>query len=322
MVRDHAIRSTIPVLSIVIAVYNDWDPLDQCLRSLEQQKDGASFEVIVVDDGSEDRAPEFIRQWQDCYPLTIIEQPHAGVSVARNRGVQIARGAVLLFVDADCKLQNDCLATLGSTINAFPQHNCFQLRLVGDRSGLVGRAEDLRLITIQDQMLQPGGCIRYLNTAGFAIRRARVGSNANLFDPMARRAEDTLLMTDLMEDGELPLFVPDAIVQHAIPLSLGYWLWKTVRSAYFEAKTYDIIGPRAARFRVTHRERLRMLRSMWKASGQTSIGRTAWFVAVVRQSLRLVILSFADVFGHRSGSQRSRNSLSAAKSHQKGYKVP
>jgi len=316
MVSDCTISGTTPLFSIVIAVYNDWGPLDQCLRSLQQQTDGPSFEVIIVDDGSEEAAPECIRQWLECYPLTIIEQSHTGISAARNRGVRIAKGAVLLFVDADCKLQINCLATLASTISAFPQPNAFQLRLVGDRSRVVGRAEDLRLTTIQNHMLQPSGCIRYLNTAGFAIRRARVDSDGNLFDPVARRAEDTLLMTDLMRDGELPLYVTNATVQHAIPQSLMNWLCKTIRSAYLEARTYEIIGSPAARFRVSHRERPSMLRSMWKTSGQRSIGRLAWFVAVVRQSLRFVILSLADVLGGRSSLHRSTNS-SSTKSRQR-----
>jgi glycosyltransferase involved in cell wall biosynthesis len=318
MVTDYSIAPATPLFSIVIAVYNDWGPLDQCLRSLQQQTDKPSFEVVIVDDGSQEAAPEFIHQWLDCYPLTLIEQTHAGISVARNRGIQIARGKVLLFVDADCKLQINCLATLALTISALPQHNAFQLRLVGDRSGLVGRAEDLRLITIQNHMLQPSGCIRYLNTAGFAIRRTRVDSDGDLFDPVARRAEDTLLMTDLMEDGELPLFVADATVQHAIPLSLIRWLGKAVRSAYLEAKTYDIIGSRAARFRASHRDRLIMLRSMWRTSGQASIGRLAWFAAVVRQSLRLIILSLADVFGGWSGLHGPTDSSAARKACQRG----
>jgi len=314
MVGDSTIASATPAFSIVIAVYNDWCTLDQCLRSLQQQTDGLTFEVIIVDDGSKVGAPEFIRHWLDCYPLTIIEKSHGGISAARNRGVRIAKGAVLLFVDADCKLQNDCLATLASTINASPQHNAFQLRLVGDRSCLVGRAEDLRLIAIQNQMLQPSGCIRYLNTAGFAIRRTRVDGDRDLFDPSVRRAEDTLLMTELMQDGELPLFVADAVVQHAIPLSLIEWLCKAIRSAFLEARTYDLIGAKAARFRVSHRERLGMLRSMWTTSGQQSIGRMAWFAAVIRQSLRLVILSLADVFGSRSRLRTPTNSSAATKS--------
>ncbi len=118
--------------------------------------------------------------------------------------------------------------------------------------------------------------------------------DGNLFNPVARRAEDTVLLTNLMQDGELPLFVANATVHHAIPLSLTEWFRKTIRSACLEARTYDMIGAKSARFRVSHRERLSMSWSMWKISGEPSIGRSAWFVLAARQSLRLIILySFA-----------------------------
>ena len=213
MVTHDLASSTTPLFSIIIAAYNDWEPLDQCLQSLAQQADGPGFEVIIADDGSTEPAPEFIRQWQRYYHLTIDRQPHAGISTARNRGAQISRGSVLVFVDADSRLQANCLAALNAAITTSSQHNCFQLRLVGDCRGLVGRAEQLRLITIQDQMIQPNGCIRYLNTAGFAIRRSRVDIKRGIFDPVARRAEDTLLLSNLMQAGELPFFAHDAIVQ-------------------------------------------------------------------------------------------------------------
>lgn len=286
----------------MIAVYNDWSSLDECLRSLQQQAPAPSFEIIVVDDGSKEPAPEFIRRWLDRCPLTIVREPHAGISVARNRGLQIARGTVFVFVDSDCRLQDNCLAAVRSTVASSPQHNAFQLHLTGDCAGLVGKAEELRLITLQAQMLQPDGCIRYLNTAGFAIRRIKVESDGNLFDPVARRAEDTLLLTSLMEDGELPLFVPDATVQHVISLSLMGWFFKCVRSAFLEAKTYHIIGSKAARFRASNRERWMMLRSMWKTSQNRSIGRLAWFAVVTRQLLRLTVLSLARVLQPGAGS--------------------
>jgi len=276
--------------SIVIGVYNDWIPLDRCLQSLSQQMNGPSFEVIVVDDGSREVAPEFIRRWTCSYPLILVRQSHAGVSAARNRGIQISRGLVLVFVDADCKFQPDCLAILGVTVARFPQHNCFQLHLVGDRSGIVGRAEELRLITLQNHLLQPNGCIRYLNTAGFAIRRARVDIVGGLFDPLAVRAEDTLLLANLIKSGELPVFVPNATVQHAIPLSLMECFRKDLRVARLDASTYDIIAAKGVQFRVSQRQRLRMLLSMWKTSGQDSIGRSAWFVLAARQAPRLIIL--------------------------------
>lgn len=278
-----------PLFSIVIPVYNDWLPLEQCLQSLGGQKNAPTFEVIVVDDGSTEIASEEIRTSAYCYPLTLIRQPHRGIPSARNRGIRTSKGTVLLFADADCRLGINCLAALNSTIAHSPQHDCFQLRLVGNSSSLVGRAEDLRLTTFQSLMLQPDARIRYLNTAGFAIRRARLGIETDVFDPVALRAEDTLLLANLMQVGELPLFVPDAVVEHAIPLSLMGCLRKDIRSVYLERRAYDIIASKGVKIRVTHRERLRLLWSMWKAAGQDSIGRSAWFVLVVRQAFQRVI---------------------------------
>jgi glycosyltransferase involved in cell wall biosynthesis len=289
MVTHDLASSTQPLFSIIIAAYNDWESLDQCLQSLAQQARGPSFEVIIADDGSAEPAPEFIRQWQRYYQLTIERQRHAGISAARNRGAQISRGSVLLFADADSRLRTNCLVALDATIASSSQHNCFQLRLVGDSTGLLGRAEELRLQTIQNQMLQPNGCIRYLNTAGFAIRRSRVDIKHGIFEPAALRAEDTLLLSNLMQAGELPFFVHDAIVQHATRLSLMASLRKSIRSAYLEGRTYEIIASRGVRIRVSQRERLRMLWSMWKTSGQHSIGRAAWFVLVAKQALQRTI---------------------------------
>src|SRR5256885_13266264 len=288
MVTHDLASTTTPLFSIIIAAYNDWESLEQCLQSLAQQADGPSFEVIIADDGSTEPAPEFIRQWQRYYHLTIDRQPHSGISTARNRGAQLSRGSVLVFVDADSR-QTNCLAALNATITSSPQHNSFQLHLVGDCTGLVGRAEELRLQTIQNHMLQPNGCIRYLNTTGFAIRRSRVDIKRGIFDPVALRAEDTLLLSNLMQAGELPFFVHDAIVQHATRLSLMGSLRKSIRSAYLEGRTYEIIASRGVRIRVSHRERLSMLWSMWKTSGQHSIGRAAWFVLVAKQGLQRII---------------------------------
>jgi glycosyltransferase involved in cell wall biosynthesis len=286
MIQGEHISTATPLFSIVIPVYDDWIPLDQCLQSLVRQTNGPSFEVIVVDDGSTETAPESIRSSTQYYPFTVTRQCHLGIPSARNRGIRTSKGAVLLFVDADCRLQTNCLAALSSAIARSPQHDWFQLRLVGNSSNLVGRAEQLRLKALQDHMLQPDGRIRYLNTAGFAIRRAGVDVKDDVFDPTALRAEDTLLLATLMQSGKLPLFVPDAIVEHVIPLSLMDCLRKDIRSGYMEQRTYDMIASKGVKIRVTHRERLRLSRSMWKTAGQKSIGKSAWFVLIARQAVQ------------------------------------
>lgn len=283
---DKAVRAKapVPLFSVIIAVYNDWVQLNSCLHSLAQQTNAPRFEVIVVDDGG-NPPPASLDSWNKHYPFTLLREAHTGISGARNRGIKSARGEVLLIVDADCKLYPDCLEMLASAIKAAPRQNSFQLRLVGDCSRLVGRAESLRLATIQDQFLQPNGCIRYLDTSGAAIRRARVNAERGLFDVNAHRGEDTLLLTELMRDGELPLFVAGATVQHAISLSLKQYLFKAVRAAYLEGNSYNMIASKGINIRVSHRKRLSMLMAMWKLSRQSSIGASAWFLTAFRQAL-------------------------------------
>lgn len=289
MVEKQPISTSTPELSIIISVYNDWSALDSCLHSLSQQLDGPSFEIIVVDDGSSESAPDTISQWEHHFPLVIVRQSHQGIPAARNRGIQVSKGLVLLFVDADCRVQPNCLANLAATIASSTQHNFFQLHLTGDCSGAVGRAEELRLKTFQEHTLQPDGRIRYLNTAGFAIRRSTVNVEKGLFDPTALRAEDTVLLASLMQRGELPLFVADASIQHTIPLSLIGCFRKDIQTAYLERTAYSIIASKGVKIRVNQRERLAVLLSMWKASSQRSIGRSAWFVLVARQTVQRLV---------------------------------
>jgi glycosyltransferase involved in cell wall biosynthesis len=291
-----------PRFSFIVAVYNDWAMLDGCLQSLTNEEKDIPFEVIVVDDGSQEPAPEYIQRWSGCYPLTVLKQDHAGISVARNRGVQRSKGPVLVFVDADSRVQVNCLAALASAVGDFPEHSYFQLRLIGDGSGTIGRAEDLRLMALQTSLLQPDGCIRYLNTAGFAVRRGKLDAEESLFDPTVLRGEDTLLLANLIQRGELPLFVPDASVQHTVPLSLIACLRKDIRSAYLEGRAFDMIASKGVRIRMSNRERFRALWSTWKASGQGSIGRSAWFVLVARQLIQRMIPLIFRSFRIRSKS--------------------
>jgi len=272
--------------SIIIPIYNDWEPLHGCLESLAEQTATRRFEVIVVDDGSQTPAPESIRRFGHSFPVTFAWQPHAGIAAARNWGIKNAKGATLVFTDADCRLDQSCLAMLNEAMSHPPQHKCFQLRLAGDRSNVLGRAEDLRLGAIQDHLIQPDGRIRYLNTSGFAIHRSAIKPNAHLFDPAVLRSEDTLLLVDLMRSGELPVFVSQAVVRHSVQMSLGECIRKDVRVAWVEARTFQRIASRGVRIRMENVQRIALLRILWRASGKPSIGRAAWFLLVARQALQ------------------------------------
>jgi len=288
-VKDQNPLQPVPLFSVIVAVYNDWPALEGCLESMARQKDGPSFEIVVVDDGSRERAPETVASWNQIFPITVARQEHAGISIARNKGIQTSQGSVLVFVDADCRMQPGCLAALKQKIAGLPAENCFQLRLIGNCADLVGRAEQLRLIALQRHLLQPNGRIRYLNTAGFAIRRSKVSEDGNLFNPIAVRAEDTLLLATLVRLGELPIFVPDAIVEHHITLSLAGCLRKDVRSAYLERRAFDIIEARGVAIQMTNQDRWAIMSSMWRATDEAALGKLPWFVVTGRQALRLLV---------------------------------
>jgi len=273
-----------PILSIIIPVYNGWKLLDACLASLSQQKE-PSFEVIVIDDGSRESCPEFILQWGEHFPLQVFRQEHTGVSAARNKGIASSRGLLLLFIDADSRVQVNCLSKLNAAVNHFPKDNFLQLRLIGDTSTITGKAEQLRLAVLQAHSLQSDGHIRYVNTAGFAIRRSPIDARTPLFNPKLPRGEDTLLLANLIRGGALPLFVPEAIIQHIVPPSLLKCFRKDISSGYLQSTAYALIAVTGVRVRMSNLERLRMLMSVWQMAKSYPGGKTAWMVLFARQLL-------------------------------------
>lgn len=87
-----------PKLSVIIASYNHQDYIAQTLRSIEEQTFG-DFEIILIDDGSSDRTVEVARRTES--RAQIHPQRNQGVVAARNRGVELAQGQYLCFVDSD-----------------------------------------------------------------------------------------------------------------------------------------------------------------------------------------------------------------------------
>lgn len=90
-----------PLLSIVAAVYNGEKFLPQFFDCLQKQHLPA-WELILVDDGSEDNTVAVLDEWRDKFPaVTVIRQKNQGVSVARNTGFAAAKGAYVTFPDID-----------------------------------------------------------------------------------------------------------------------------------------------------------------------------------------------------------------------------
>ncbi len=87
-----------PKLSVIIASYNHENYIADTLRSIEAQTFD-DFEIIMVDDGSPDRTVEVARAVDS--RVQIYTQENQGVVAARNRGVEMARGKYICFIDSD-----------------------------------------------------------------------------------------------------------------------------------------------------------------------------------------------------------------------------
>lgn len=87
-------------LSIIIPVYNAAPLLNRCLDSIFNQTTQYTYEVILVDDGSIDNSIEIIKSRKE-KNITLYQQKNSGPSVARNKGIELAKGEFIAFLDAD-----------------------------------------------------------------------------------------------------------------------------------------------------------------------------------------------------------------------------
>lgn len=93
--------------SVIIPVYNSEKTLKRCLDSLLEQR-WEDVEVILINDGSSDRSGEIIRAYSNRYPnIRTATQENSGVSAARNRGLDEAKGTYITFVDSDDYVSDD-----------------------------------------------------------------------------------------------------------------------------------------------------------------------------------------------------------------------
>lgn len=87
--------------SIIVPVYNVENYLKQCLESILIQN-YATFEVILINDGSTDSSLQICKSYQEKYDkIQLIDQKNGGLSDARNKGLLAAKGEYIIFTDSD-----------------------------------------------------------------------------------------------------------------------------------------------------------------------------------------------------------------------------
>lgn len=110
-------------VSVIVPIYNAEKYLCDCLGSLLLQTiNSEDMEVLLINDGSTDHSQVICERYAKLYPFfKVFSQENAGVSAARNRGIQEAQGKYIMFLDSDDELTED---TIERVADFFDKHYC------------------------------------------------------------------------------------------------------------------------------------------------------------------------------------------------------
>ncbi len=230
-----------PVISVIVAARDAASTIARTLRALAAQRGAPAFEVIVIDNGSNDETATIVAQAEPKVRL-IKRMRGAGVSDARNDGVAESVGTVLAFTDADCEPTPGWLAAgmaalekadlVQGPVRPSPDVQCGPF----DRTVWVtveGLYETSNLFVRRSYFEQVGGFEEMSGETGVL---APFGEDA-LFGWRARRL------------GARSAFHPDALVYHAVfPRGQRGFIAERARLRYFPALVALVPELRTYRF--------------------------------------------------------------------------
>jgi GT2 family glycosyltransferase len=209
--------------------YNRLATLQRAVAALDPQTvDSSRFELVVVSDGSTDGTLEFLEQASPAFHLLIGRQENSGPAAARNHGVRLARGDLILFLDDDVVAAPDLIE----------QHLCARPES-DDRIVVIGpmltppdhrpnpfiRWEQSMLYKQYDAMKRGDWAPTYRQfyTGNASVGRRFIMSLGG-FDERFRRGEDVELAYRLHEEGARFVFNDSAVGHHYAERSFESWL--------------------------------------------------------------------------------------------------
>ena len=254
-------------VSVIICTRNRAEPLAGLLRSLtslNRPKD-LRWEVVVVDNGSSDSTPDVLQRFAGQLPLQHIREETPGLSNARNRGVDVARGRYICWTDDDVEIDANWLNAYLEAFKRHPDAAVFGGQIEPKLepptppwfAELVGLWPLTDIVAARDFGATPveldfgKGIVPW--GANFAVRAAeqrqhRYDPNLGVSPAQRRSGEEAQVMFEILQGAANGWWVPDSKVYHLSPphrQSLEYF--REHYTAIGESKAY-LDDTRAAHF--------------------------------------------------------------------------
>lgn len=110
-------------ISVIIPLYNKENFIAGTIKSVLKQT-FTDFELIIINDGSTDGSASVVKSFRD-HRILYLEQPNQGVSITRNKGISIAKGEYIAFLDADDQWYPDYLGKMAQLSEQYPLYSVF-----------------------------------------------------------------------------------------------------------------------------------------------------------------------------------------------------
>jgi glycosyltransferase involved in cell wall biosynthesis len=219
------------MISVIIPAHDAGKTLPDCLDALARQTIGPSdYEVIVSDDGSTDDTAQIAV----ARGARVVVGPRRGPAAARNRGLAVARGKIVLFTDADCVPRPDWIDQMVAPIRAGAD---------GVKGGYLNRQPGLvpRFVQVEFEekyaRLASQGTVEFVDTYAAAYRREILDRYGG-FDAQLPGAEDVDLSFRVARQGCRFVFAPAARVYHHHSETLARYLHRKFSYAVHRANVY------------------------------------------------------------------------------------
>jgi glycosyltransferase involved in cell wall biosynthesis len=176
-----------PFFSVVIPVYNRAGLLKEALQSVLSQSE-QDFEIVVVDDGSEDDPGSVVTELADPR-IVVLHQENRGGGAARNTGIDQAHGRYIAFLDSDDRFLPHHLAAMRKLLENAPSLAGYA-RIVADRGGGVATLKPHRAIRPGEDMATYLLCDRGFLPTSTLVTEAALAKTIRFHEHLAA-AEDT-----------------------------------------------------------------------------------------------------------------------------------
>ena len=262
------------LISVIAPVFNEAPHLPRFLEAITSQDFPGEYEVIVVDNGSTDGSLELLERHGG---VTLLCEEKRGSYAARNRGIRVAQGRILAFIDPDCIPEPDWLAAIENAMDFAGREIVLGKRRYDTPSRALGRLSDYDSTVAKHVFSSDSPEIYFGYTNNMAVRRS-LFERMGLFHEILRGGDTVFVRNTVDRLGPAcVVYAPDMRVTHTEI--------RRVSDFYRKRVLYGTSGQRAKSLGSARplglKERMQVFKSTTRDYDYSLLGAAELFVLLV-----------------------------------------